>query len=470
MKIDCSKNNSIRNPFFGIGMEKLDRDAFDPNGIYDKVAALGVRWVRLQSGWAKTEKEKGKYDFGWLDDIVDNLIARDLTPWICLCYGNPLYDERAKKICGGVGCPPVGDRERMDAWKRYCKAVTARYIGKVNFFEVWNEPDWLWHGKCEPKEYTDFCKETSEAVKEGNPDAEVIVGSVAFIEPSFLTECVENGIGEYADALSYHAYTYDERTNEKLNLYYKGICRQYGHDLKIIHGESGSQSKNGGNGAFKGFRTDPIKQAKHLLRQMIVDRLSGAFFSSYFTATDMHENLLAKAGKPIKNHGYFGVLSASFDRNGIACAPFEPKPSYYALQNVCRFFDEELQKGELPFWIENKKDDPTAKGILKAIKRIFNKRIGSRWHDERLERLFTETVEKNDAKAFVYWESTDLVHKKKFSSAMKVSFYEKRKPCLVDFLTGEIIGVAYTEQNGMVTIPDLPVKDYPLAVVFGDFC
>ena len=61
MKIDCSKNNSIRNPFFGIGMEKLDRDAFDPNGIYDKVAALGVRWVRLQSGWAKTEKEKGKY-------------------------------------------------------------------------------------------------------------------------------------------------------------------------------------------------------------------------------------------------------------------------------------------------------------------------------------------------------------------------------------------------------------------------
>ena len=27
----------------GLGMEKLDRDAFDPEKVYDKVAALGVK-------------------------------------------------------------------------------------------------------------------------------------------------------------------------------------------------------------------------------------------------------------------------------------------------------------------------------------------------------------------------------------------------------------------------------------------
>ena len=35
----------------GIGFEKLDRDVFDPEKAYDKVAALGVKWVRIQSGW-----------------------------------------------------------------------------------------------------------------------------------------------------------------------------------------------------------------------------------------------------------------------------------------------------------------------------------------------------------------------------------------------------------------------------------
>ena len=40
----------------GLGFEKLDRGAFDPEKAYDKVAATGVKWVRIQSGWARTER------------------------------------------------------------------------------------------------------------------------------------------------------------------------------------------------------------------------------------------------------------------------------------------------------------------------------------------------------------------------------------------------------------------------------
>ena len=61
---------------------------FDPEKAYDKVAAIGVKWVRIQSGWARTEKEKGVYDFRWLDSIVDNLLARGLKPRMCLCCGD----------------------------------------------------------------------------------------------------------------------------------------------------------------------------------------------------------------------------------------------------------------------------------------------------------------------------------------------------------------------------------------------
>lgn len=72
----------------------MDRNVFDPTKAYDPVAEIGVKWVRIQSGWQRTEQEKGIYDFAWLDDIVDNLLKRGLKPWMCLCYGNELYDER----------------------------------------------------------------------------------------------------------------------------------------------------------------------------------------------------------------------------------------------------------------------------------------------------------------------------------------------------------------------------------------
>ena len=62
--------------------------------------------VRIQSGWERTEQEKGVYDFEWLDSIVDNLLERGLVPWINLVYGNGLYDDDAAKVFGAVGCRP----------------------------------------------------------------------------------------------------------------------------------------------------------------------------------------------------------------------------------------------------------------------------------------------------------------------------------------------------------------------------
>ena len=84
----------VRNSVWGLGFEKLDRNVFDPGKAYDKVAALGVKWIRIQSGWARTERSEGVYDFAWLDSIVDNLVSRvDL----------PLLRQRHIRRSGGAG-------------------------------------------------------------------------------------------------------------------------------------------------------------------------------------------------------------------------------------------------------------------------------------------------------------------------------------------------------------------------------
>ena len=138
-RITHKNSNEIAESRLGLGMEKLDRDAFDPEKVYDKVAALGVKWIRIQSGWQKTEKEKGIYDFAWLDEQVDNLLKRGLKPWLCLCYGNTLYDELAKEYFGSVGCPPIRTEEAYTAWEKYVYETAKHFSGRIEYYEVWNE-------------------------------------------------------------------------------------------------------------------------------------------------------------------------------------------------------------------------------------------------------------------------------------------------------------------------------------------
>ena len=49
-KLKAKKSSEIKYSKIGLGFEKLDRDVFDPEKAYDKVAECGVKKVRLQSG------------------------------------------------------------------------------------------------------------------------------------------------------------------------------------------------------------------------------------------------------------------------------------------------------------------------------------------------------------------------------------------------------------------------------------
>ena len=65
---------------WSIGCECLDRDMGDFNEYRRFLPELGVGYARIQSGWAKTEQKKGRYEFGWLDEIVDGLHEEGLLP------------------------------------------------------------------------------------------------------------------------------------------------------------------------------------------------------------------------------------------------------------------------------------------------------------------------------------------------------------------------------------------------------
>lgn len=459
-KVKPVNSSEITDSCMGLGMEKLDRDAFEPEKVYDKVAALGVKWIRLQSGWQKTEKEEGVYDFAWLDDQVDNLLQRGLKPWICLCYGNIVYDDLAKEYQGAVGCPPIRTEKARNAWIRYVEATVRHFSGRIEYYEVWNEPegDWCWRPKPNAIEYTRFSIETGKAIKRADKNAKVITGSHYDDTLNFFNTEFANGILEVADAVTYHSYNYDETMSMQRAIALRGLLKHYGSSAEVIQGESGSQSKTGGNGALCWVRTDEGMQAKQIVRHTVADLLAGVKFTSVFSCVDMAENLDARAGQPITTCGYFGLLGAEFDsKTGELRGDYYEKPSYYAFQNLCSVFGEKVEPVYIPELVI-----PKPSGRISGM-------------DCPTKDLIYGGLQKADGtKAFAYWNATDMITVKDYESTVS---FELAGICgearLIDPMDGSIYEIPEEilkgNKDGLYVFHNMPVKDYPLILVFGDF-
>lgn len=259
------------------------------------------RFIRRQNYYAKTEKDrankaekvkgykkiKGVYDFEWIDKIVNNFIERGIEPWVCLCYGNALYNKESASVFGAVGCPPIFNDEQKKAWENYVKAFVKHFDGRVSHYEVWNEPDWCRKPEANATQLGIFTRDTGKYIKETNPNAKVIGGVVCSRNLAYLNDALKTGMGDYIDFISFHEYTNDETKVFETVEAYTELAHYYNPKIRLIQGESGSQSRMGGHGALCDAGWTEEIQAKQLARHTIADLMTDVYFTSYFSCVDM---------------------------------------------------------------------------------------------------------------------------------------------------------------------------------------
>lgn len=464
-KITPKRADQIHDSRLGIGFEKLDRGLFDPEKAYDKVAALGVKWVRIQSGWMRTEKEKGVYDFAWLDDIVDNLLSRGLRPWMNVVYGNPLYTKFAAPYFGAVGCPPLDTEEERIGWRNYCMALSEHFAGRVEYFEIWNEPDltYSWRhentvvdttGTPNGTEYGQFVIASAKALKAGNKEAKVIGFALGHPRDlAFPAAALETGMTDYIDAASYHIYTLDNQDRIDLFNAFANLVHQYNPNIEIIQGESGTQSDPRGAGALRWRKWTPEKQMKFLLRLMITHLSQDNKFVSYFSAMDMVEALHGTLDDTasMRDFGYFGVIGASFDENGVANGDYYEKPSYFALQTLCTLFAEDAKPAPLSYYFRS---EPC-------------KYIGGFDCTEPTMEKYTFTLS-DGKKALCYWNNVDIL-RATYEGVASVEIATKEVPQLIDLADGTIYDLPedmIEKTEATVILHHIPIRDYPLMLTW----
>lgn len=306
---------------WSVGCECLDRDMADFSQYGPYVGELGVGHARIQSGWAKTEKAKGEYDFAWLDAIVDGLLKQNVQPWMCLCYGNPLYG-------GGetLGNAIPSDSATLKAWEKYVKATVEHFKGRVHCYEVWNEPN-ISDNKGHPERYVKLLKATCPVIRKVDPSARIAAFALASLDYAFLDSALKALKPGLFDIVTLHKYFENPDEGDYDFQLLTDRIHEFDPSLKVVMGEGGCPSELGWDHALKYQEWTEYSQAKVDLRRMACDFAQDRP-ASIFTMVDLVYPDFRQS---------FGLLCTSLKGRVIY-----KKPSFYAVRNMVHLLPDEV--------------------------------------------------------------------------------------------------------------------------------
>jgi|GEM_PF-2149656 len=181
-----------------------------PNwGTFDQPAELaaqtGAGWVVEDFVWGLIEPKRGQFEWTGSDRFVDALRQRNLNIVGIISYSADWATPSTEDDGGDAMSfyPPD-----QNLYYNFVRTLVTRYKDKVNHWQVWNEPDndWFWKPKPNAREYAALLKTAYRAIKDANPNAQVIGGAVSGNAIPFLEEIVAAGGGDSFDILSIHPY------------------------------------------------------------------------------------------------------------------------------------------------------------------------------------------------------------------------------------------------------------------------
>lgn len=194
---------------FGVN---LSVDAF---GIADKgfamrqkrlaelMKAAGVSNVRITARWGEIERTRNKYDWQPMDRAVKFASDQDFAI-VSVVDSSPAWTGQA----GMPGAVFTRDIER------FAGALGARYKGRINLWEFWNEPNSTPEsvgipGTARPappraSTYALLMQAFSRGIKRASPAVQVAIGGLAAQDTRFLSELYQLGGRASFDAVALH--------------------------------------------------------------------------------------------------------------------------------------------------------------------------------------------------------------------------------------------------------------------------
>ena len=421
-----------------LGCETLDREYANYDVYKEYLPALGIRRIRLQGGWARTEKDRGVYDFAWLDHIIDDARARGLEIWLETSYGNPAYEGGGERTLKG-GFPT--SEEGLAAWDRWVEAMAQRYKGKVRDWSTWNEPDI--NKTHTAAVITEFAIRTAEIIKRIIPDARIAGLVLAdpkleIVEHFLKTLAARNKLGLF-EWVVYHRYGQNPDAAYPGVIKLRELVRKYSPTMRIWQGESGMQSEWCPAGATSKYPWTELTQAKWDTRRMLGD-LGHDADSTVFTAVDLDYRTTAFHNGLAR----YGLIKTAGAAEGFKV--LKVKLAYYAVQNVVSVFNDAV-----------------------ALRPDFACEAAC----ARPLAVFGFTFKATGTPIVVFWDNSGVPQNSNDTvpAILKLTKVAFKNPVWVDVLTGNIYRIPperMIREGETVTFKDIPIYDAPAFITEAD--
>ena len=295
--------------------------------------AVGIGVVREEFHWAGVEKKRGEYVVSQrIEDFVNRLNERGVRLNLLLSYGNPIYDN------------PL-DPAAYAAWAAF---MAGHFRGRVNSFEIWNEPanfafrkhyggqrygEAPWIGK-----FVELSLAAGAAIREVQPEAIIAVCAEDYWPT--LKQMIEEGIGPAGNVLSIHPYCHGQpRPEREMFLKDNGkelraLSRKHGGPERVIITEVGWATYDGDMeylGIAGGYpRSSYVHQAQYIIRMYLSSRVAGADYALQYDFKNDGPN------RSYTEHNF-----------GLVHEDYTPKPSITAIAFLTRLLGQAECVGDL---------------------------------------------------------------------------------------------------------------------------
>jgi len=301
---------------FGMGVYLGRYEGEDMERTARAACEAGVKWSREDFEWERIEKEPGRFDWSFHDNLVAVAKRNGITVYAIVGYWTPWSKAYTE--------------EGVDQYVRYLRELVRRYQKDIRHWEIWNEPNiFFWDG---PKDlYATLLKKSFQAIKEIDPSLAVLGISTAGIDYNFIARMLARETP--FDVLTIHPYRpvlEDRIFINELKIASDLVRLPGGKRRPIWLTEMGWSTYTPHNTRSQPFAPTPLRvQAELIARTYLCSIVSGVEPRTFWY------NFRNDGEEPLYFEHEMGILYRDF----------QPKPAYYAFATLARVLQDKVPAG-----------------------------------------------------------------------------------------------------------------------------
>lgn len=202
---------------WAVGGLRIERDGTKNNfkGEWPTVHFSALRLWDSRTAWLDLEPAKGQWAFEHMDALVQKAETNGIPGVLMVLAGTPTW--AASRVlptdAPWMGPGSASMPTSLDDWRTYVTTVATRYKGRIEAYEIGNEPNFMTYWSGTPDQYRDFVATAAQAIRAADPAAKIVMsggivrnkGDVNRLRP-WLAATAPLAASNAVDGLALHFY------------------------------------------------------------------------------------------------------------------------------------------------------------------------------------------------------------------------------------------------------------------------